>query len=123
MSVWLIPAILAAIGAAALVLLHHSYCAEETEVPSASPCPGGCDERLGTDRRTADPLCHQTPERVAELASAIAREMHLSKKLVKMLLMVWHRPRPRFGIALPGAQTALQYHERLNGSGYRRNWL
>jgi hypothetical protein len=57
--------------------------------------------------------------RVAELASAIAREMNLSNKLVKMLLL--------FGILrdpdliespYPEAKTAIQYNRRLKGSGY-----
>jgi len=59
--------------------------------------------------------------RVAELASAIAREMNLSKKLVKMLLL--------FGILrdpdlvespYPEAKTAIQYNRRLKGSGYQQ---
>ena len=58
-------------------------------------------------------------KRVAELASAIAREMHLSNKLVKMLLMVGtiHDP-GSVESPNPVPQTALQYQERLNGSGY-----
>ena len=56
-----------------------------------------------------------------ELASAIAREMKLSKKLVRMLLL--------FGILrdpdlvespYPEAKTAIQYNRRLKGSGYQQ---
>ncbi len=58
-------------------------------------------------------------ERVAELASAIAREMNLSEELVKMLLMVGIiQDTGTVETPYPVAQTAIQYNERLNGSGY-----
>lgn len=68
-------------------------------------------------RRQYQTTRHQ--RRVAELASAIAREMNLSGKLVRMLLMfgLIRRPGPA-ELPHPAAQTALQYHETLNGSGY-----
>ena len=57
--------------------------------------------------------------RVAELASAIAREMNLSPKLVKMLLMFGVLRDPDLTESrYPGAKTAVQYNQRLNGSGY-----
>ncbi len=114
MSVWLIPAILAVIGAAALV-----YYIVIIMIRRRKYAPAGAVNVLvqTAEQRTLYATKHQ--KRVAELASAIAREMNLSKKLVKMLLMVGiiHDP-GSVELPYPVAQTALQYHERLNGSGY-----
>ena len=57
--------------------------------------------------------------RVAELASAIAEEMKLSPKLVKMLLMFGVIRDPDVAESTyPEAKTVVQYNQRLNGSGY-----
>ena len=57
--------------------------------------------------------------RVAELASAIAKEMNLSKKMVKMLLIFGIIRDPALAeLPYPVAKTAIQYNKRLNGSGY-----
>jgi hypothetical protein len=57
--------------------------------------------------------------RVAELASAIAKEMNLSKKMVKMLLIFGIIRDPDLAeLPYPVAKTAIQYNKRLNGSGY-----
>ena len=57
--------------------------------------------------------------RVAELASAIAEEMKLSPKLVKMLLMFGVIRDPDVAESTyPEAKTVVQYNKRLNSSGY-----
>lgn len=118
MSVWLIPAILAVIGAAALIY-YIVIMMRRRKYHKLSLAPAGAVSVLAqtTEQRTLYATKHQ--KRVAELASAIAREMDLSKKLVKMLLLVGiiHDP-GSVELPYPVAQTALQYNERLNGSGY-----
>ena len=57
--------------------------------------------------------------RVAELASAIAEEMKLSPKLVKMLLMFGVIRDPDVAESTyPEAKTVVQYNKRLKSSGY-----
>ena len=117
-SVWLFPAVLAVIEAVILIyftiiLLKRRKYQKLYNTPAVAlniPPPTMEERILYT-------IKHR--RRVAELASAIAREMKLPKKLVKMLLM--------FGIIrdsglvefpYPIAQTAVQYNTKLNGSGY-----
>jgi hypothetical protein len=117
-SVWLFPAVLAVIEATILIyfiiiLLKRRKYQKLYNTPTAALniSPQTKEERI------IYTIKHR--RRVAELASAIAREMKLPKKLVKMLLM--------FGIIrdsglvefpYPIAQTAVQYNTKLNGSGY-----
>ncbi|MDO8491373.1 MAG: HD domain-containing phosphohydrolase, partial [Dehalococcoidia bacterium] len=119
MAVWPIPAILAVIGAAALVYCIVIIVMRRRKYRKLLPAPAGAVSVLTqtAEQRTLYATKHQ--KRVAELASAIAREMNLSKKLIMMLLGVGiiHDPGSA-GSPYPVAQTALQYHERLNGSGY-----
>ncbi len=114
--------ILAVIGAAALlyyiVFIMMRRRSRWDWIPYIFPAGAAVNVMAQTaEQRTINATKHQ--KRVAELASAIAREMNLSKKLVKMLLMVGiiHDP-GSVELPYPVAQTALQYHERLNGSGY-----
>jgi HD domain len=93
MWIWLISIIILVIGEAILVFYLIIF--------------------LMRRRRTI----HQ--RRVAELASAIAQEMKLSPKLVKMLLMFGVIRDPDAAEATyPEAKTVVQYNQRLNGSGY-----
>jgi HD-GYP domain-containing protein (c-di-GMP phosphodiesterase class II) len=93
MGIWLIPVILLVIGEVVLVYYFIIF--------------------LMRRRRTI----HQ--RRVAELAGAIAQEMKLSPKLVKMLLMFGVIRDPDLAeLPYPVAKTATQYNQRLNSSGY-----
>jgi len=93
MGIWLIPVILLVIGEVVLVYYFIIF--------------------LMRRRRTI----HQ--RRVAELAGAIAQEMKLSPKLVKMLLMFGVIRDPDLAeLPYPVAKTATQYNQRLNNSGY-----
>ena len=119
MSVWLIPVILAVIGAAALVYyIFFILMRRRWDWRPYSILSGATNMPAQTaEQRTLYAINHQ--KRVVELASAIAREMNLSNKLVKMLLTfgIIHDP-DAAKLPYRVAQTALQYHERLNGSGY-----
>ena len=117
-SVWLFPAVLAVIEAVILIyftiiLLKRRKYQKLYNTPAVAlniPPPTMEERILYT-------IKHR--RRVAELASAIAREMKLPKKLVKMLLMFGIiRDSGLVELPYPVAQTAVQYNTKLNGSGY-----
>jgi HD domain len=117
-SVWVFPAVLAVIEAAVLIyfviilLKRRKYQKLYNTSAAALNIPPQTKEEgiLYT-------IKHR--RRVAELASAIAREMKLPKKLVKMLLMFDIIRDSGLGeLPYPVAQTAVQYNTKLNGSGY-----
>ena len=117
-SVWLFLAVLVVIETAALAYIVIVVMKRRKYRDLYRTPEGALNIPIQTaEQRILYAVKHR--RRVAELASAIAREMNLSKKLVKMLLL--------FGIIhdsgsvelpYPVARTALQYHEKLNGSGY-----